>query len=100
MEWQKLIWIKSIIGVNSGKKFLSNEIFKSNNSFSENMIMRKNDKRLLNVKLAAEYLSISRSQLYKWVETGKIPSIRIDNRRLFDILELNDFVEKLKREQR
>ena len=58
------------------------------------------NKRLLDVKTAAEYLSISRAKLYQWVDAGKIPSVRIDSRRLFDILELNEFVERLKRDQR
>ena len=57
-------------------------------------------KRLLDVKTAAEYLSISRAKLYQWVDAGKIPSVRIDSRRLFDIVELNEFVERLKRDQR
>jgi len=58
------------------------------------------NKRLLDVKNAAEYLSISRAKLYQWVDAGKIPSVRIDSRRLFDILELNEFVERLKKDQR
>lgn len=58
------------------------------------------NKRLLDVKAAAEYLSISRAKLYQWVDKGRIPSVRIDSRRLFDIRELNAFVEKLKRDQR
>ena len=58
------------------------------------------NKRLLDVRAAAEYLSISRAKLYQWVDAGKIPSVRIDSRRLFDILELNEFVERLKRDQR
>lgn len=57
-------------------------------------------KRLLDVKAAADYLSISRAKLYQWVDAGKIPSVRIDSRRLFDILELNEFVEQLKADQR
>ena len=57
-------------------------------------------KRLLDVKAAADYLSISRAKLYQWVDAGKIPSVRIDSRRLFDILELNEFVEQLKQDQR
>ena len=57
-------------------------------------------KRLLDVKAAADYLSISRAKLYQWVDAGKIPSVRIDSRRLFDILELNEFVERLKADQR
>ena len=62
--------------------------------------METGTKRLLDVKAAAEYLSISRAKLYQWVDAGKIPSVRIDSRRLFDILELNEFVEQLKRDQR
>ena len=58
------------------------------------------NKRLLDVKNAAEYLSISRAKLYQWVDAGKIPRVRIDSRRLFDILELNEFVERLKKDQR
>lgn len=57
-------------------------------------------KRLLDAKKAAEYLSISRAKLYQWVDRGRIPSVRIDGRRLFDILELDEFVENLKAEQR
>ncbi len=56
-------------------------------------------KRLLDSKEAAEYLSISRSKLYQWAEKDKIPSVRIDSRRLWDVLELDNFVEKLKAEQ-
>jgi len=58
------------------------------------------NKRLLDAKSAAEYLSISRAKLYQWVDAGKIPSLRIDSRRLFDVLELNEFVERLKKSQR
>ena len=54
------------------------------------------DKRLLDSKAAANYLSISRSKLYQWVDAGKIPSVRIDNRRLFDVIDLDEFVNSLK----
>jgi len=71
---------------------------------SENMFVRifpgSGKKRLLDAKDAASYLSISRAKLYQWVDAGKIPSVRIDKRRLFDILELDEFVEKLKYSQR
>ncbi len=53
-------------------------------------------KRLLNVKEAARYLSISRSKLYQWVRDGKIPAVRIDSRRLFDILDLDRVIDSLK----
>ena len=57
-------------------------------------------KRLLSVKEAAEYLSISRSKLYQWAESGKIPSVRIDSRRLFDVLDLDKFVDGLKNSEK
>ena len=57
------------------------------------------NKRLLDSKEAAYYLSISRTKLYQWTKVGKIPSIRIDARRLFDILDLDRFVDMLKQDQ-
>ena len=53
-------------------------------------------KRLLSVKDASEYLSISRSKLYQWLKKRKIPSVRIDGRRLLDVRDLDQFVEDLK----
>lgn len=57
------------------------------------------NKRLLSVKEAADYLSISRSKLYQWTTIGKILSLRIDGRRLFDVLDLDIFIENLKEKQ-
>lgn len=56
-------------------------------------------KRLLDAKEAANYLSISRSKLYQWVDRDRIRSVRIDTRRLFDVNDLDEFVEGLKVEQ-
>ena len=56
------------------------------------------NKRLLDVKEAANYLSISRSKLYQWAERDRIRSVRIDTRRLFDVNDLDEFVESLKAE--
>ena len=55
-------------------------------------------KRLLDAKEAANYLSISRSKLYQWANRESIRSVRIDTRRLFDVNDLDDFVESLKAE--
>jgi len=55
------------------------------------------DKRLLNVKKASDFLSISRSKLYQWIKAGKIKSIKVEGRRLFDVQDLDQFVEELKR---
>ena len=56
-------------------------------------------RRLLDVKSAAEYLSIGRTLLYQLAAKGKIPSIKINSRRLFDVNDLDEFVERIKREQ-
>jgi excisionase family DNA binding protein len=57
-------------------------------------------KRLLDVKTAADYLSISRAKLYQWINNGKIPSIRIDGKRLFDVYDLDEFVDNLKKDNK
>ncbi len=57
------------------------------------------NKRLMDVKAAADYLSISRAKLYQWIDSGKIKSVRIDSKRLFDVQDLDDFVEQLKQQQ-
>jgi excisionase family DNA binding protein len=56
------------------------------------------NKRLLDVKAAAQYLSIGRSKLYEWAKSGRIKSVRIDSRRLFDVQDLDSFVEQLKQQ--
>jgi len=53
-------------------------------------------KRLLSAKDAAYYLSISRAKIYQWVDSGKIKSLKIEGRRLFDIQDLDSFVENIK----
>ena len=57
-------------------------------------------KRLLDVKSAANYLSIGTTLLYQWSAKGKISSLKINSRRLFDVNDLDEFVDKLKEEQR
>jgi len=59
--------------------------------------MEQHFPRLLDVKTAARYLSISRAKLYQWMNSGKIKSYKIDSRRLLDIRDLNEFVENLKK---
>ncbi len=52
--------------------------------------------RLLNAKQAALYLSISRALLYQLCSSGKIKSLRINTRRLFDRQDLDEFIENQK----
>ena len=57
------------------------------------------NRRLLDVKSAAEYLSISRALLYQLCERGKIRSIKINSIRLIDVDDLVEFVDRIKQEQ-
>lgn len=59
--------------------------------------MEATERRLLNAKKASQFLSVSRSKLYQWIKDGKIKSIKVDGRRLFDVKDLDEFVEKLKK---
>ena len=63
------------------------------------MIPRVISKRLLDAKAAADYLTISRSKLYQCIKANKIKSIKIDGKRLFDIYDLDEFVDSLKKHQ-
>jgi excisionase family DNA binding protein len=54
------------------------------------------NKRLLDAKEAADYLSISRAKLYEWMKKGKIRSLLIDTSRRFDVVDLDGVVDKLK----
>ncbi len=54
-------------------------------------------KRLMDVKEAVFYLSISRATLYRLVENNDVKSILIGKRRLFDVHDLDDFIEALTR---
>ena len=62
-------------------------------------MMKTEMKRLLDAKAAAAFLCISRATLYRLMQNNQIQSLRIGNRRLFDIKELNQFVDTLKQAQ-
>lgn len=53
-------------------------------------------KRLMDAKEASQYLSISRTKLYELLKKKIINSITIDSRRLFDVEDLDTFVNQLK----
>ena len=57
------------------------------------------NKRLLDVKSAAEYLSIGKTLLYQWIKAGKIPCLKINSRRLIDVNDLDKFIDELKLRQ-
>lgn len=54
--------------------------------------------RLLNVEGSARYLSVRKSTIYSWAARKIIPSVKIGRRLLFDRKDLDDLIEKGKRE--
>ncbi len=53
--------------------------------------------RYVNIKQASKYTSLPVSTLYEWASVGKIPSIKIERRVLFDLEEINKAMASLKR---
>ena len=56
------------------------------------------ENRLLNVEGSAKYLGVRKSTIYSWAAQKKIPSVKIGRRLLFDRKDLDDLIEKGKRE--
>jgi len=52
-------------------------------------------KEICNVKDLSNYLKISISEIRKLVREKKIPNFRLGNRIMFDLIEINKWVEKL-----
>ena len=56
-------------------------------------------KRLLTAKEASAYISHSRSHIYKLLQSKEIKSFKIGKRRLFDIQDLDLYIEGLKNDK-
>ncbi len=54
-------------------------------------------KRYANIKQVAEYTSLPVKTLYEWASTGRIPSIKLGRRVLFDLHEIDEVMVSLKR---
>ncbi len=54
-------------------------------------------KRYANIKEVSEYTSLPVKTLYEWAGQGKIPSIKIERRVLFDLNEIDKVMASLKR---
>ncbi len=54
-------------------------------------------KRYANIKEVSKYTSLPAKTLYEWSSTGKIPSIKIGRRVLFDLYEIDKVMVSLKR---
>lgn len=56
------------------------------------------NKRYANIKEAAVYTSLPIKTLYEWASTGRIPSIKLNRRVLFDLEDIDSFMSSLKRD--
>ncbi len=54
-------------------------------------------KRYANIKQVAEYTSLPVKTLYEWASIGRIPSIKLGRRVLFDLHEIDEVMASLKR---
>lgn len=52
------------------------------------------NRRLLNVRQAADYLGLSPKTVYCWIETGRIPYVALGRRRMLDMRELEKFIRR------
>ena len=52
-------------------------------------------KEICNIKDLSSYLKISTSEIRKLVSEKKIPNFRLGTRIMFDLIEINKWVEKL-----
>jgi len=56
-----------------------------------------NRERYVNIKAASRYTSIPVKTLYEWASIGKIPSIKIGRRVLFDLNDIDALMAAKKR---
>ncbi len=54
-------------------------------------------KRYANIKEVAEYTSLPIKTLYEWASIGKIPSIKLGRRVLFDLQDIDKIMDSFKR---
>ena len=53
--------------------------------------------RYVDIKTVSKYTSLPVKTLYEWSSTGRIPSIKIGHRVLFDLHDIDNVMAKLKR---
>ncbi len=54
-------------------------------------------KKYANIKEVSEYTSLPTKTLYDWASTGKMPSIKIGRRVLFDLHDIDKIMDSFKR---
>ena len=55
------------------------------------------NKRYCSIKEVSGYTSLPVKTLYEWAEQGRIPSIKIGSRVLFDLCDIDQLMQSLKR---
>lgn len=55
------------------------------------------DKRYCSIKDVSEYTSLPVKTLYEWASQGRVPSIKVGRRVLFDLNDIDEFMKSLKR---
>ncbi len=53
--------------------------------------------RYVDIKAVSKYTSLAESTLYEWAGQGKIPSIKIGRRVLFDLNDIDKIMDSFKR---
>lgn len=56
------------------------------------------EKRYANIKEVSEYTSLPVKTLYEWASIGRIPSIKLGRRVLFDLEDIDRLLTSLKRD--
>lgn len=56
-------------------------------------------KNICNINDLSSYLKISKSGIRKLVREKKIPNFRLGNRIMFDLVEVNKWIEKLTKQE-
>ncbi len=54
-------------------------------------------KRYVNINEVSEYTSIAVKTLYEWASIGRIPSIKLGSRVLFDLKKIDEIMANLER---
>lgn len=57
------------------------------------------NQRYCSIKEVSKYTSLPKTTLYEWAAQRRIPSIKIGRRILFDLQDIDQLMEKLKRVQ-
>ncbi len=56
-----------------------------------------NRERYVDIKAASRYTSLPVKTLYEWAGTGRIPSVKIGRRVLFDLHDIDKIMDSFKR---